>query len=297
MSARPWHRPRSPSPEFCQMTALLASSTRALIDELWASLACLPWSLPVGQASQLVSCSLNVRRVLNIRRSELVMSGSSPLRGREGEFALIGELLTMATRGEGSFLVVEGRAGFGKTRLLQSAVESEMELPFAAGELRQRGDCLITRVAHHVDDDIRVLDDLAFIASSLTWAPPGRSEVGAGISVALREARRARRNSWPVPWPAVRAELVLAQIRPSDSSRVARIRVRFRKWTWGQFSPIMSAGTWSASWRRLAPKASCWITLIMRTVYRGEYCAHELCASNGEIGDFGSITGRSSSAA
>ena len=38
-------------------------------------------------------------------------------------------------------------------------------------------------------------------------------------------------------------------------------------------------------------KAPCWITLIMRTVYQGEYCAHELCASNGEIGDFGSITG------
>jgi len=51
------------------------------------------------------------------------MSGSSPLRGREGEFALIGELLTAAERGEGSILVVEGRAGFGKTRMLQSAVE------------------------------------------------------------------------------------------------------------------------------------------------------------------------------
>ena len=51
------------------------------------------------------------------------MSGSSPLRGRAGEFALIGELLTMATRGESSFLLVKGRAGFGKTRLLQSAVE------------------------------------------------------------------------------------------------------------------------------------------------------------------------------
>src|SRR5262249_44125750 len=50
-------------------------------------------------------------------------SGMPPLRGREGEFALIRELLAAAGRGEGSLLVVRGRAGFGKTRLLQSALD------------------------------------------------------------------------------------------------------------------------------------------------------------------------------
>jgi len=51
------------------------------------------------------------------------MNDMPPMRGREGEFALIRELLAAAGRGEGSFLVVQGRAGFGKTTLLQSALE------------------------------------------------------------------------------------------------------------------------------------------------------------------------------
>jgi hypothetical protein len=46
-----------------------------------------------------------------------------PLRGREGELALICGLLAAAGRGEGSFVVLEDPAGFGKTRLLQAAVE------------------------------------------------------------------------------------------------------------------------------------------------------------------------------
>jgi DNA-binding CsgD family transcriptional regulator/tetratricopeptide (TPR) repeat protein len=53
----------------------------------------------------------------------LVMSESLPLRGRDAEFAVIGELLATAALGEGSAVVIEGRAGFGKTRLLQAAVE------------------------------------------------------------------------------------------------------------------------------------------------------------------------------
>jgi DNA-binding CsgD family transcriptional regulator len=51
------------------------------------------------------------------------MSESSPLRGRDGESALFGQLLSAAARGEGSIVVIEGPAGFGKTRLLRSAVE------------------------------------------------------------------------------------------------------------------------------------------------------------------------------
>ena len=51
------------------------------------------------------------------------MNDMPPMRGREGEFALIRELLAAARRGEGSVLVVQSRAGFGKTTLLQSALE------------------------------------------------------------------------------------------------------------------------------------------------------------------------------
>ena len=37
------------------------------------------------------------------------MSESSPLRGRDGESALIGQSLSAAVRGEGSIVVIEGR--------------------------------------------------------------------------------------------------------------------------------------------------------------------------------------------
>ena len=45
---------------------------------------------------------------------------------------------------------------------------------------------------------------------------------------------------------------------------VGRIGWASGKWTWGQSSPILSAGDWSASWRNLAPRAPCSTTLIMR---------------------------------
>jgi DNA-binding CsgD family transcriptional regulator len=61
------------------------------------------------------------------------MNESLPLRGREGESALIGELLAAAARGEGSVMVVEGRAGFGKTRLLRSAVEQAAAVGLRTG--------------------------------------------------------------------------------------------------------------------------------------------------------------------
>jgi predicted ATPase len=42
----------------------------------------------------------------------------TPLRGRDGELAVIGDRLASAQRGHGAVLFVAGRAGFGKTRLL-----------------------------------------------------------------------------------------------------------------------------------------------------------------------------------
>jgi DNA-binding CsgD family transcriptional regulator len=53
----------------------------------------------------------------------MAMSGTPPMRGREAEFARICDLLSAARGGEGSVLVVEGGAGFGKTRLLLAAAE------------------------------------------------------------------------------------------------------------------------------------------------------------------------------
>jgi len=53
----------------------------------------------------------------------MVMSDSSPMRGREPEFGLIRELLAAAAQGAGSVVVVTGEAGIGKTRLLRSAIE------------------------------------------------------------------------------------------------------------------------------------------------------------------------------
>jgi AAA ATPase-like protein len=64
------------------------------------------------------------------------MNDIPPMPGREGEFALIRELLAAAGRGEGSFLVVQGRARLGKTTLLQSALEQ-------AAAQGLRGRCII----------------------------------------------------------------------------------------------------------------------------------------------------------
>src|SRR5215467_10124817 len=45
------------------------------------------------------------------------------LRGREPELAAVADLIAAAQRGQSSFLVVAGRAGFGKTRFLRAAVD------------------------------------------------------------------------------------------------------------------------------------------------------------------------------
>ena len=68
------------------------------------------------------------------------------MRGREGEFAVLDEMVAAVRDGQSRTLVVRGEAGVGKTALLDYAirsasglrvlravgVESEMELPFAA---------------------------------------------------------------------------------------------------------------------------------------------------------------------
>jgi DNA-binding CsgD family transcriptional regulator len=55
------------------------------------------------------------------------------LRGRDGELALIGEQLAGAREGRGAVLFVQGRAGFGKTRLLAEAAAMASQAGVRAG--------------------------------------------------------------------------------------------------------------------------------------------------------------------
>ena len=57
----------------------------------------------------------------------------APLRGRDRELAVIGELLAYVRRGRGAVLLAEGRAGFGKTRLLTEAAAMAARAGFRAG--------------------------------------------------------------------------------------------------------------------------------------------------------------------
>jgi DNA-binding CsgD family transcriptional regulator len=55
------------------------------------------------------------------------------LRGRDGELAVIGEQLAGAREGRGAVLFVQGRAGFGKTRLLAEAAARASQAGVRAG--------------------------------------------------------------------------------------------------------------------------------------------------------------------
>jgi DNA-binding CsgD family transcriptional regulator len=55
------------------------------------------------------------------------------LRGRDGELAVIGEQLAGAREGRGAVLFVQGRAGFGKTRLLAEAAAMASQAGVRAG--------------------------------------------------------------------------------------------------------------------------------------------------------------------
>jgi predicted ATPase len=56
-----------------------------------------------------------------------------PLRGRGGELAAIGERLDEVRSGVGSVIIVEGRAGLGKTRLLDACASMAAERSFRVG--------------------------------------------------------------------------------------------------------------------------------------------------------------------
>jgi predicted ATPase len=56
-----------------------------------------------------------------------------PLRGRDGELAAIGARLDQVRSGVGSVIIVEGRAGLGKTRLLDACTSMAAERSFRVG--------------------------------------------------------------------------------------------------------------------------------------------------------------------
>jgi len=60
-------------------------------------------------------------------------TGGPPLRGRGGELAAIGARLDEIRSGVGSVIIVEGRAGLGKTRLLDACVSMAAERSFRVG--------------------------------------------------------------------------------------------------------------------------------------------------------------------
>ena len=65
-----------------------------------------------------------------------LMAGGSrghPLRGRAAEVAAIGARLDEVRSGVGSVIIVEGRAGLGKTRLLDACVSMAAERSFRVG--------------------------------------------------------------------------------------------------------------------------------------------------------------------
>jgi hypothetical protein len=56
-----------------------------------------------------------------------------PLRGRAAELAAVGARLDEVRSGAGSVIIVEGRAGLGKTRLLDACASMAAERSFRAG--------------------------------------------------------------------------------------------------------------------------------------------------------------------
>jgi DNA-binding CsgD family transcriptional regulator len=75
------------------------------------------------------------------------MSSSPTIRGRDDELALIAERLRGASRGMGSTVLVEGAAGFGKTRLLAEAVRLAGEEGIGvASAIAPPGDQIMTLV-------------------------------------------------------------------------------------------------------------------------------------------------------
>jgi hypothetical protein len=83
------------------------------------------------------------------------------LRGRDGELAVIGERLADARDGRGTVLFVQGRAGYGKTRLLAEAAamagQTHVEDPRSQRQARGGGE--------------RSLDDVQDVAPGGTGDP------------------------------------------------------------------------------------------------------------------------------
>ena len=151
-----------------------------------------------------------------------------PLRGRGGELAAIGARLDEVRSGVGSVIIVEGRAGLGKTRLLDACVSMAAERSFRVGrgvtephrqvvELDALFDALfdgdsplVARGAlsdHHASpeqrfwllQDIQALIEEAALRDPLLICLDDLHWGGAGCAVAMRQLPQ-RLASLPVGW-------------------------------------------------------------------------------------------------
>jgi len=129
------------------------------------------------------------------------------LRGRDGECARLDELLNAVRRGESGALVLRGPAGIGKTALLDyasrlcegcrviraGAVESEMELPFAA----------LQQLCMPLLDGLETLpapqrDALRTAFGLMSGPRPDRFLVGLAVLTLLSDAAEPRPLIWVV---------------------------------------------------------------------------------------------------
>jgi DNA-binding CsgD family transcriptional regulator len=151
-----------------------------------------------------------------------------PLRGRGGELAAIGARLDEVRSGVGSVIIVEGRAGLGKTRLLDACASMAAERSFRVGrgvtephrqvvELGALFDALfdgdnplVARGAlsdHHASpeqrfwllQDIQALIEAAALRDPLLICLDDLQWGGASCAVAMRQLPQ-RLASWPVGW-------------------------------------------------------------------------------------------------
>src|SRR5580658_3034551 len=100
----------------------------------------------------------------------------NPLRGRDGELALLHEHLTRLRSGTGTIWLIEGGPGLGKSRLVEQAVSAAQAAGFAVGRgVAEPGDAAV---------------ELAVLMDALAGGPePVIDRSALGDSRASREQR------------------------------------------------------------------------------------------------------------
>ncbi|MCX2181908.1 LuxR C-terminal-related transcriptional regulator [Streptomyces sp. SKN60] len=163
-----------------------------------------------------------------------VLAPEAPLRGREGELALIREVLEHGSRGGTAVLTVEGMPGIGKTRLLSEAAALARQLGYQPArrphgrEARHHRLSAARTGARPAGPHLVILDDPCGTPDrpahrARVPAPRGRSGPGRGVLlIAHRPGEAAALPGSLLADPAVRTErLVLGPLAPADTHRLA----------------------------------------------------------------------------